>query len=151
MRIRVCVFHFLIFSILFSIPEFKTSIHDVSAHPSGSLEGFEERKYDVSSPVRKLSLEADTILAHVEVGKLGEVSRGGSSLITDVTESGEFNEDRKQEIAKELIEKQMVELVNLENSLHDNEVKVINFTLQEGDFLKKLAVLEVQKELKVKY
>ena len=68
-----------------------------------------------------------------------------------MTESGEFNEDRKQKIAKELIEKQMVELVNLENSLRDNEIKEINFTLQEGDFLKKQDVLEVQKELKVNY
>lgn len=72
-----------------------------------------------------------------------------ASLIQDGVGGGGSLEERKKEMVRSLVEKQTMESVNLEDALRENEVKMINLTLQEVDFLKKQAIEDLQKELKV--
>ena len=109
---------------------------------------------DIFTPppvVSRASLTADEILARVEVAKLGEASDGAAVDIKEIINAGELTEEKRKEIAKALVEKHMVESVDLENQLRENEIKDINFILQDIDVKKKEAILELQQELKVKF
>lgn len=97
----------------------------------------------------RASLTAEEILARVEVAKLGEQTSGGAVDIRDVINAGELNEEKMKEISKALVEKHMIESVDLENHLRENETKDINFILNDIENQKKAAILDIQNELKV--
>lgn len=108
-------------------------------------------KSDVFQPAprsARASLSAEEILARVEVAKLGEVASGGSIDIQDVIDAGELTEEKRKEIGKALVEKHMLESVELENKLRDGEIQNINAILEDVDKQKKAAIQEVQESLK---
>lgn len=96
------------------------------------------------------SLTAEEILARVEVAKLGEATSGDAVDIKDLINTGELTDGKRKEIVKALVEKHMIESLDLENNLRENELKEINFILQDMDVKKKEAIMELQQELKVR-
>ena len=112
---------------------------------------YESEVFTTPAPlVSKASLSADEILARVEVAKLGEASSGEAIDIADVINAGELTDEKRQEIAKALVERHMIDSVDLENRLREAEIKEINFILQDIEDKKKEAILELQSELKEK-
>ena len=97
----------------------------------------------------RASLSAEEILARVEVAKLGEATSGGSAVdIQDVINAGELTEEKRKEISKALVEKHMLESVNLENKLREQEIQEINEILTETEKGKQEAIKKVQASLK---
>lgn len=123
----------------------ETSLKDGA--PSAAI--YESDVFNPAPLQSRASLSAEEILARVEVAKLGEASSGGAIDIKDVINAGELTDEKRKEIAKALVEKHMIESVDLENQLRENEINEINFILQDMDVKKKQAILEIQQELKV--
>ena len=86
----------------------------------------------------------------MEVAKLGEATSGDAVDIKDLINTGELTDGKRKEIVKALVEKHMIESLDLENNLRENELKEINFILQDMDLKKKEAIMELQQELKVR-
>ena len=96
----------------------------------------------------RASLSAEEILARVEVAKLGEATSGGSVDIQDVIDAGELTEEKRKEIGKALVEKHMLESVDLENKLRESEIQNIDSILEDVEKQKKAAIQQVQDSLK---
>lgn len=97
----------------------------------------------------RASLSAEEILARVEVAKLGEATSAGSAVdIQDVINAGELTEEKRKEISKALVEKHMLESVNLENKLREQEIQEINEILTDTEKGKQEAIKNVQASLK---
>lgn len=148
-----CTFTFLFLFSISAVPGLVLSEDDdrkIHETPTKSVI-YESDVFKDSGPVlsSRASLTAEEILARVEVAKLGEQTSGGAVDIQDVINAGELNEDKMKEIGKALVEKHMIESVDLENRLRESEIKDINFILNDVDAQKKAAILEIQNELKV--
>lgn len=98
-----------------------------------------ETTIEVSSGV-----QAEDILAQINIPDMSGSTAEPQMMHADL------KEESLDDVANNLIEKQIVEAVSLEESLHENEVKAINKVLEEVEAAKAEKIGEVQKELKVR-
>jgi hypothetical protein len=75
----------------------------------------------------KLSVSADQILNNLQVNQLGETFSGGDVSVSEIAATGEWNEEKRKEIGKNLREKHTLECIQHENELRAEEIKVNEF------------------------
>lgn len=69
----------------------------------------------------------DQIFNSLQVNQLGETFSGGDVSVSEIAAAGEWNEEKRKEISKNLREKHTLECVEQENELRAEEIKVNKF------------------------
>lgn len=81
----------------------------------------------------KPSISADQIFNNLQVNQLGETFSGGDVSVSDIAAAGQWNEEKRREIGKNLREKHTLECVQHESELRAEEIKVCKFLLIERE------------------
>lgn len=113
--------------------KFSASVRDSSLHTSvPSQVTTEPGEISPSAPLQastKASMSADQILNDIQVNQLGETFGGGGvTSVSELAASGEWSEEKRKQIGKDLHEKHTLECVEQENELRAEEIKVILFS-----------------------
>jgi hypothetical protein len=74
-------------------------------------------------------MSADQIFNNLQVNQLGETFSGGDVSVSEIAATGEWNEEKRREIGKNLREKHTLECVEHENELRAEEIKVNTYRL----------------------
>ena len=72
----------------------------------------------------KQAILVDQILNSLQVNQLGETFSGGDVSVSEIAAAGEWNEEKRKEISKNLQEKHTLECVEHENELRAQEIQV---------------------------
>ena len=110
----------------FSEPVRKDSVHTSIA----SQARIEPGTVPLSTPPQeptKLTISADQIFNNLQVNQLGATFSGGDVSVSEIAATGEWNEEKRKEIGKNLREKHTLECVEHENELRAEEIKVNKF------------------------
>lgn len=75
----------------------------------------------------KQSILVHQIFNSLQVNQLGETFSGGDVSVSEIAAAGEWNEEKRKEISKNLREKHTLECVEQENELRAEEIKVNKF------------------------
>ena len=75
---------------------------------------------------------------------MGEKFSSEAVNIADIAASGGLTEEKRKEIAKDLMEKHTLECAQLENELRSNEIKVISEVIQAYEERKTKAIANLQ-------
>lgn len=100
-----------------------------------------------SSQDAKTSISADQILANLQVNQFGETFSGGDVSVSEIAASGEWSEEKRKQIAKNIQEKHTLECVQHENEMRENEVNEIKEVLDEYQKQENDSVEKLKKEL----